>query len=129
MRDLRSHSEWTPWDSALSYQTSRQFFTIDEGPNGAPCPSGPRPFHPGFQAASAANTAAAHTAFSLDLTREDGEQNLAALNLTTPPGFTATLKGVSYCPESAIAAAALEPTRPRRAGRSQLPRLQPRSAK
>ncbi len=91
-------SEWTPWDSALADQTSRQFFTIDEGPGGAPCPNGPRPFKPGFQAASASNTAAAHTAFSLDLTRQDGEQNLSSLKLTTPPGFSATLKGVSYCP-------------------------------
>ncbi len=101
-------NEWTPWDSALPNQTSHQFFTIDEGPGGTPCPDGPRPFHPGFQAASASNTAAAHTAFSLDLTRQDGEQNLASLKLTTPPGFAATLKGVSYCPEAAIAAAQLE---------------------
>jgi hypothetical protein len=101
-------SEWTPWDSALSDQTSRQSFTIDEGPNGTPCPGATRPFHPGFQAASTANTAGAHTAFSLNLTREDGEQDLSSLKVTTPPGFSATLKGVSYCPEASIAAAALE---------------------
>jgi hypothetical protein len=98
-------SEWTPWDSALSNQVSRQFFEVNEGPNGTPCPNGPRPFHPGFQAASAASTAGAHTAFSLNLTREDGEQNLSSLKVTTPPGFSATLKGVSYCPEASIAAA------------------------
>jgi hypothetical protein len=101
-------NEWVPWDSALSPQVSRQFFTIDEGPNGAPCPNGPRPFHPRFQASSTANTAAAHTDFWLSLNREDGEQNLASLKLTTPPGFSATLKGVSYCPDAAIAAASLE---------------------
>ncbi len=101
-------NEWTPWDSAISSQVSRQFFTIDEGPNGTPCPNGPRIFHPGFQAAAAANTAGEHTAFSLVLRREDGEQNLAALNVTTPSGLTATLKGLTYCPEAAIVAAALE---------------------
>jgi hypothetical protein len=101
-------SEWTPWDSALSNQVSRQFFEVTEGPNGTPCPNGPRLFHPAFQAASASNTAAAHTAFSLNLTRQDGEQDLSSLKLTTPPGFAATLKGVSYCPDAAIAAAALE---------------------
>jgi hypothetical protein len=101
-------SVFTPWDSALLPETSRQFFTIAEGPDGRPCPNGPRPFAPGFQAASSANTASAHTSFSLNLTRNDGDQNLAALNVTTPPGFAATLKGLSYCPESAIAAAALQ---------------------
>ncbi len=99
-------SEWTPWDSALSNQISRQFFNVTSGPNGTPCPNGPRPFHPGFGAASAANSAGAHTAFSLNLLRNDGEQNLKALAVTTPPGFAATLKGVAYCPEEAIAAAA-----------------------
>ena len=101
-------SEWTPWDSALGNQISRQFFEVNEGPNGTRCPGGPRPFKPAFQAASASNIAALHTSFSINLTREDGEQNLKALNVTTPPGFAATLKGVSYCPEAAIAAAELE---------------------
>jgi hypothetical protein len=100
-------SEWTPWDSALSNQVSRQTFTIDEGPNGTPCPNGPRPFHPGFAASSTASTAAAHTDFWLNLSREDGEQDLSGLTVTTPPGFAATLRGVSYCPDPAIAAAAL----------------------
>ena len=101
-------SEWTPWDSALSNQTSRQFFEVNEGPDGTPCPDGTRPFHPAFQAASTANTAAAHTSFSLDLTRQDGEQNLSSLKVTTPPGFSATLKGVSYCPQASIEAAEAE---------------------
>jgi hypothetical protein len=37
------------------------------------------------------------------LTRKDGDQNLSALNVTTPPGFSATLAGIPYCPESALA--------------------------
>jgi hypothetical protein len=99
-------SEFDPWDAALPNVISRQFFHITEGPNGTPCPAKERPFAPGFQAASASNAAGAHTSFSFDLTRQDGEQNLSALDLTTPPGFTATLKGLTYCPDAAIAAAA-----------------------
>ncbi len=98
-------TEFEPWDGALPNQVSTQTFKLEHGPNGGPCPDGPRPFGPAFKAASAANTAGAHTAFSLDLTREDGEQDLKVLDVTTPPGFAATLKGVPYCPESAIAAA------------------------
>ncbi|MBA3865549.1 MAG: hypothetical protein H0X42_04255 [Solirubrobacterales bacterium] len=98
-------TDFTPWDGSLPDQTSTQFFTLGSGPNGSPCPNGPRPFAPVFNAASANNTAGAHTAFSLNLTRSDGDQNLSALNVTTPPGFSATLKGVPYCPQSAILSA------------------------
>ena len=94
---------FTPWDSSLGTQTSNQFFTLDSGPGGAPCPGAHRPFNPGFEAASAGNTAGAHSSFSINLTRNDGDQNLTGLKVSTPPGFSATLKGVPYCPESAIA--------------------------
>jgi hypothetical protein len=96
-------STFIPWDSSLSAQTSSQFFTLDSGPNGAPCPGSTRPFSPAFRAASAANTAGAHTPFAINLTREDGDQNLAGLSVTTPPGFAGSLKGIPYCPEPAIA--------------------------
>jgi hypothetical protein len=93
---------FTPWDSALSEQTSTQFFDLSSGPNGSPCPNGPRPFSPGFEAGVENNTAARHSALGLRLTRSDGEQNLSALNVSTPPGLLATLKGIPYCPESAL---------------------------
>ncbi len=99
-------STFTPWDTALPEQTSTQFFVLDSGPNGTPCPDASRPFSPSFQAASASNLAAVHAAFSLDMTRNDGDQNLTGLSITTPPGLSATLKGVSYCPDASIAAAA-----------------------
>jgi hypothetical protein len=97
---------FTPWDSAIGTQTSTQFFTLDSGPSGRPCPGQQRPFSPSFQAASAGNTAGGHTPFSLELKRSDGDQNLSALNVTTPPGFTATLAGVPYCSDASLASAA-----------------------
>ena len=98
-------TEFKPWDAALPNQTSTQYFTLDEGPRGTPCPNGLRPFAPGFETASSANTAGAHTSFALEVSREDGEQNLTSLKITTPPGFSATLSGIPYCPEADIAAA------------------------
>ena len=95
---------FTPWDAVLGKQSSSTFFDISEGPDGAPCPNGPRPFNPSFEAASQGNTAGAHSPFALRLSREDGDQFLSALNVTTPPGFSATLKGIPYCPQSAIEA-------------------------
>jgi hypothetical protein len=91
-----------PWASELSDQTSTQFFTIESGPKGRPCPNGPRPFAPTLQAGSVDNTGGAHTPFALQISREDGEQNFKGFTIQTPPGFSATLAGVPYCPETAI---------------------------
>lgn len=98
-------TEFEPWDGSLPNQTSIQYFSISSGPNGASCPDGPRPFAPGFRAASTSNVAGAHTVFSLDVFREDGEQSLSGLTVATPPGFSATLRGVPYCRQPEIEAA------------------------
>jgi hypothetical protein len=95
-------STFTPWAAELPTQTSTQFFTIDSGPGGKPCPGPTRPFDPGFTAGTVDNTAGAHSPFILSLTREDGDQNLQRLDVTTPPGFSASLRGIPYCPEAAI---------------------------
>ena len=99
-------STFTPWDTALPDQTSTQFFTLDSGPGGTACPAANRPFDPGFSAGVIDNTAGAHSPFVLDLTREDGDQNLSALNVSTPPGFSATLAGIPYCSDAALSSAA-----------------------
>ena len=95
-------STFTPWNSALPAQTSTQLFEITTGPGGAPCPGVTRPFNPAFQAASAGNTGGEHTPFAVNLQRPDGDQNLLGLDVTTPPGFSGTLRGIPYCPEAAI---------------------------
>jgi hypothetical protein len=100
------NSTFTPWDELLPVQHSTQFFSLDSGPGGAPCPEATRPFHPGFTAASVSNMAGAHSPFTLDLKRNDGEQNLSDITVTAPPGFSATLAGIPYCPDAALAAAA-----------------------
>jgi hypothetical protein len=96
-------STFTPWDSRLSSQVSTQYFTLESGPGGAPCPNGIRPFHPRFGAVSTGNTAGARTPFSVELARDDGDQTLSRLTVKTPPGFSASLQGVAYCPDAAIA--------------------------
>ena len=94
---------FTPWATpAVPDQTSTQLFTIDSGPGGSACPPPNRPFTPSFKAGVTDNTGGGHSPFSLVLTRPDGDQSLAGLNVTTPPGFSATLKGIPYCPQAAI---------------------------
>ena len=100
-------STFEPWDSLLPKQTSTQFFTLSSGPNGSPCRPEPRPFNPSMRAGVANKSAGAHATFSLQLTRNDGDQNLSSLTLTTPPGLLATLAGVPYCSDADLEAAAL----------------------
>jgi hypothetical protein len=99
-------STFEPWDASLGSQRSTQYFTLTTGPYGAPCPAAIRPFEPGFHAASSSHSPGSHASFSLELWRADGQQNLAGLTVATPPGFLATLAGVPYCSEAAIAHAA-----------------------
>jgi hypothetical protein len=95
-------STFVPWNDALPDQGSSQFFSIDSGPGGSPCPTGPRPFAPGFEAGVSDKTAAARSPLTLALRRVDGDQNLTGLEVKTPPGFSAILKGIPYCPDAAI---------------------------
>jgi len=95
-------SEFEPWDSLLPNQTSIQFFKVTSGPGGSPCPSDKRSFDPGFRAAGASNGAGVHSPLSINITRADGDQTLSTIGVHTPKGFTATLKGVPYCPDGVL---------------------------
>jgi hypothetical protein len=95
-------STFTPWASELSNQSSTQFFALDSGPNGQQCPGSARPFSPALAGGSVDNTAGVHSSLGLELTRQDGEQNVVGLEVSVPRGLAATLRGVPYCPESAI---------------------------
>jgi hypothetical protein len=99
-------STFTPWDSLLPVQSSTQFFSLDAGPGGAPCPATSRPFDPTMHAGVSDNTAGSHSSFALRLDRLDGDQNLAGLTVSTPPGFSATLAGIPYCSDQSLTAAA-----------------------
>jgi hypothetical protein len=82
-------------------------FSISGEPDGTGCPltPAPRPFTPALSAGPESNRAGQSSPFDLRLTREDGEGELSSFDVTTPAGFTATLKDVTVCPEAAIAAA------------------------
>jgi hypothetical protein len=84
-------------------------FQVGSGPNGSGCPLSPqsRSFAPTIDTAGPDTAKAGATSpFTLKITRADGEQELSSVNVTTPPGFTAKLKGVATCSDAAIAAAA-----------------------
>ena len=73
----------------------------------ASCCPGARPFDPRLVAGTSNPQAGDFSAFTLKLDRDDGDQYLGNLNFTMPPGLTGSLRGITYCPEAAIAAAAV----------------------
>jgi hypothetical protein len=95
---------FAPWDSVLPTQTSTQYFSLDSGPGGAPCPPPARPFSPTVRAGVAAKTGGAHAPFTIEFSRADGDQTYNTLGVHPPPGLLATLKGIPYCPEAGLAA-------------------------
>jgi len=83
-------------------------FTLTSAPGGAPCAKtlGERPFAPSFGTHTSNSKGGAFTQFAMNIGRKDGNQELKGVEVTLPPGLTAKLAGVRYCPGSAIAAAA-----------------------
>jgi hypothetical protein len=97
-----------PWNDKLAPQSSNQFFGLTQGPGGSPCPDQVRPFEPRLLAGTSNPNAGAFSSFTLKLDRDDGDQFIADLGFEMPPGFTGSLRGISYCPEAAISSAALK---------------------
>lgn len=102
-------SDLTPWSAPQTPDaTPSSSFNVATGPGGSPCPASAtaRPFSPGLSAGTVSAAAGAASPFVLKLTRNDGEQEFGALNLTMPKGFLAKLAGIPYCSEAAIASTA-----------------------
>jgi len=102
----RAAAHLVPWNDLLSSQDSEPSFGITSGPAGSPCPGQIRPFEPRLAAGTSNSKAGDFSSFILRLDRDDGDQFLGDLNFRLPPGFTGDLSGISYCPDSSIAAAA-----------------------
>jgi hypothetical protein len=95
-----------PWNGTLASQQSGPFVAVAEGANGRSCPGLVRPFNPRLVAGTSNPRAGDFSSFTLKLDRDDGDQFLGDLTFRMPPGFTGDLRGISYCPDASIAAAA-----------------------
>jgi hypothetical protein len=93
-------AEFVPW-SGTAPVTRTSSFQITSGPNGGPCSSGA--FDPKLSAGTTNPVGGSYSPFLLRVTREDGSERLAAIEATLPAGLLAKLKGVPYCPDSALA--------------------------
>ena len=102
-------SNVVPWSSPETPDASpSSSFTISQGVDGSPCANTPaaRPFNPTLSAGTQSTAAGQSSPFILRVARKDGEQEFSTVDVIAPKGFTASLKGVSYCGEAAISAAA-----------------------
>lgn len=105
----KTTSDITPWSAEFGGKSASPSdqFSLATLPGGGNCPKtmAERPFAPGFSAQPKSDEAKAFTPFMAHVTRPAGQQELKGLDITLPPGATAKLAGVSYCPPDAIAAA------------------------
>ena len=100
----QTHYDFNPWSGGPHAIGDTQM-QITEG-----CETGG--FAPKLSAGSVDSTGGAHSSFVLTVTRQDGEENLAALDVTLPRGMAATFAGVARC-EGAAAETGQCPTESR----------------
>jgi hypothetical protein len=94
----------TPWSAPLAPQLVQSTFQIENGIGGGACPSGGvPPFKPALTAGTLNNSAGAYSPMDIDITRNDGEQEITGFASQLPAGLTANLSGVPFCSEADIA--------------------------
>jgi hypothetical protein len=102
-----TRTELTPWTGNAAAAPGDSF-SLASSPGGRPCAKtlAERPFAPTLRARPDQRRAGAYSPFRFHFDRPDGAQELRRVELQLPPGMVARLRGVAYCPETSIAAAA-----------------------
>ncbi len=102
----QASSQMVPWSGNAPASPGAKF-GLTTAPGGGSCAKtlGERPFSPGFDTNNSNPKGGAFTQFAMNIARSDGNQELKGVDVTLPPGLTAKLAGVRYCPAAAIATA------------------------
>jgi hypothetical protein len=92
-------SDFTPWSTPVTPDaTPSSPFNIDWDGNGGACPAS-MPFAPSFSAGTSNPNAGQFSPLTVTFNREDREQDMAGIQVTTPPGLSGILTGVPLCGE------------------------------
>jgi hypothetical protein len=101
------HSEFSPWsavdpakptpEEVVSQDSS---YEVTSGPNGSSCPVDA--LSPKLSAGLEIPKAGVKSPFFFTLSRDDGTQRFSKIEVRTPKGLTAYLKGIPYCPDSVL---------------------------
>jgi hypothetical protein len=96
-------TQLTPWSAPFSGPpaTPGDSFMLASGCGGG--------FAPSFTAGMEGSQAGAFSPFTVTFSRQDGEQRLAGVQVTTPPGLLGVLKSVVQCPEPQASEGACSP--------------------
>jgi hypothetical protein len=101
-------TELSPWNAkdpsnptAAEIVTQKSSYDVNSGPGGGPCPSGN--LDAKLNAGTENPVAGQTSPFVFRLSREDGTQRFSGVTVHTPPGLTAYLKGIPYCPDAVLA--------------------------
>jgi hypothetical protein len=106
--EYKTTARFTPFSASSDAEAieTAGSFQIEKGPDGGACPGGGLPpFHPGLIAGSINNAAGKFSPFNVRLFRSDTEQEFTRFSIKLPPGVTAKLAGIPFCPEAGIALA------------------------
>jgi hypothetical protein len=89
----RAESDLTPWSSPFEADvlTSSPPFEITD--------CGTPRFSPSFAAGAISNQAGGYSTFRVTFGRQDADQQLGGLSVTTPPGLSGNLSNAPLCPE------------------------------
>jgi hypothetical protein len=98
-----TQAQLTPFSQPETFLNDTASFDITSGSEGGPCPTGPLPpFSPRIQSISLNSDAGLFSPLSIELTRTDAMSEIATYSTDLPPGLTANLTGVPFCPEADV---------------------------
>jgi hypothetical protein len=93
----------TPFSQPETFLNDTASFNITSGSEGSACPAGSLPpFSPRIQSISLNSNAGLFSPLSIEFTRTDAMSEIATYSTDLPPGLTANLTGVPFCPEANI---------------------------
>ena len=93
-----TRASFTSWSSSTPVSSSSTF-DITSGPHGSACPGASLPFSPSLTGGSTNINAGSFSPLTTTIAREDGEQNMAQVQLRFPPGLSGLLSSVTLCGE------------------------------
>jgi hypothetical protein len=100
--EYSTSGEFTPWSAPQTAKTPSSTFNIAQS---CARSTAAEPNAPSFEAGAVTPEAGAYSPFLLRLSRNDGSQELHALDVTLPEGLSAKLAGIPQCSDAQIAQA------------------------